>query len=457
MTLVHDLAQFVVAARWEDVSPEAQRALKVRVLDSLGCAIAAMDGDPIRKVRRYIDEVGGNPGCTLIGGGSSSPDRAAFYNTALVRYLDFNDYYLATEESCHPSDNLGPALAATEYAGGSGRDFLLALAVAYQVQCRLSDRAPVRAKGFDHVTQGAYAVPAAAAKALQVGSPEAANAISIAGTTLNALRVTRTGALSHWKGLAYPNTAFGGMHAALLARQGITGPEAVFEGNKGFMHTVSGPFDLDWSKEDLEKVLETDLKKYNAEGHSQSCIEGLLELRRHAGLSCTEIDRIDIDVFDVAYNIIGGGEEGDKTIIRTKEEADHSLQYMAAAALLDGGLMPEQYSALRIESSDVQKLLQRITVRPDGDFSRRFPEEHCCRIRIHMKNGRVLETEKTDYEGFHTRPMSWKTVARKFQQLTEPYVDGPTRDEIIDTVSSSDSLVDIRQLTSLLGRVSAPA
>src|SRR5262249_5938485 len=163
---------------------------------------------------------------------------AAFFNSVLVRYLDFNDSYLAKGETCHPSDNLGAVLAACEYSDRSGRDLLTALAVAYQVQCRLSDVAPVRAKGFDHTTQGSYAVSAGVAKGLGLDRERTAHALAICGTAFNALRVSRTGALSNWKGLAYPNTAFGCMHATFLAMRGITGPLEVFEGNKGFMESI---------------------------------------------------------------------------------------------------------------------------------------------------------------------------------------------------------------------------
>src|SRR5437763_6440260 len=245
-----------------------------------------------------LENFGGNPLVTLIGGGKTAPDRAAFYNSALVRYLDFNDSYLAENETCHPSDNLGAVLAASEYAGKNGKDFLTALAVAYQVQCRLSDIAPVRAKGFDHTTQGAYAVAAGVAKALGLGQKQTANAIAISGTAYNALRVTRTGSLSHWKGLAYPNTAFGATHAAFLAMRGITGPLEVFEGNKGLMDAITGPFELDWSQENLEAVRRTSVKKYNAEFHSQSALEGILELRAAQHLRPEEIENISIDIFD---------------------------------------------------------------------------------------------------------------------------------------------------------------
>src|SRR5216684_7538018 len=196
MTQVEQLARFTVQARYEDLSQQARQELKIRVLDALGCAIGALDGPPLAMLRTHLQDFGGNPLVTLIGGGKTAPDRAAFYNAALVRYLDYNDSYLAKGETCHPSDNLGGALAASEYAGKSGKDFLTALAVAYQVQCRLSDVAPVRARGFDHTTQGAYAVAAGVSRALGLNGEQTANAVAISGTALNALRVTRTGSLS---------------------------------------------------------------------------------------------------------------------------------------------------------------------------------------------------------------------------------------------------------------------
>jgi 2-methylcitrate dehydratase len=194
-TQVEQLAEFVCRSRWEDISEPAREQLKLRVLDSLGVALGALNGDPVAMVREQVHEFGGEPLATLIGGGKSAPDRAALYNGALVRYLDFNDSYLAPGETCHPSDNLAPVLAAAEYAHADGRTLLTALAVAYQVQTRLSEVAPVRAKGFDHTTQGAYAVAAGVARALGMDKLCTANAIAIAGTSLNALRVTRTGEL----------------------------------------------------------------------------------------------------------------------------------------------------------------------------------------------------------------------------------------------------------------------
>ena len=250
MTKIEQMAEFVNRVSYEDLSESAIQELKIRILDSLGCAIGALEGEPVRLINRHIRNFGGNELCTLIGGGKTSPDRAAFYNSALIRYLDFNDSYLAKDETCHPSDNIGAVLASAEYACCTGREFLTALATAYQVQCRLSDVAPVRAKGFDHTTQGAYAVAAGVSKCLGLNRTQTANALAISGTAFNALRVTRTGSLSHWKGLAYPNTAFCCVHASFLAMEGITGPLEVIEGNKGFMDSIAGEFEIDWNRED---------------------------------------------------------------------------------------------------------------------------------------------------------------------------------------------------------------
>jgi 2-methylcitrate dehydratase len=455
MTRAEQLAAFVVRASYDALSTEAREALRVRVLDSLGCAIGAVEGEPVQMVRAHVRDFGRTGRATLIGGGRSAPDHAAFYNSALVRYLDFNDAYVARGESCHPSDNLGPVLAATEYAGGTGETFITALAIAYQVQCRLSDVAPVRHRGFDHTTQGSYAVAAGVAKALGLDQARTANALAIAGAAFNALRVTRTGALSHWKGLAYPNTAFGATHATFLAMRGITGPPEVFEGNKGFMDAIAGRFELDWTREDLERVTRTGIKKFNAEFHSQSALEAVLDLKREHGFAAKDIAGIEIDIFDVAYHIIGGGEEGDKTLVRSKEEADHSLPYMIAVALLDGQMMPEQYRPERIQRDDVQTLLRKVTVRSSDEYTRRFPDEMPCRVAVMLRNGRVLVAERRDFEGFPTRPTRWVTVVDKFERLAEPYTTRELRARIVETVEHLDT-VPVGELRGLLARVRIP-
>jgi len=450
MTQVEQMADFVNGARFDALGTDIRQQLKIRILDALGCGLGALGGEPIRMIRGYINELGGTGSCTLIGGGSTDLDRAAFYNSALIRYLDFNDSYLAKGETCHPSDNLGAILAAGEFAGATGRDLMTALAVAYQVQCQMSEVAPVRARGFDHTVQGAYAVASGVSKILGLDRSQTANAIAISGTAFNALRVTRTGKLSHWKGLAYPNMAAGCARAVVLARHGITGPLEVIEGDKGLMDAITGCFQINWPGEGLACVGRTTVKKYDAEIHSQTAIEAVLMLLRQYHFSSIDIERVDVEIFDVAYNIIGGGEEGDKTLISTKEQADHSLPYILAIAILDGQVMPGQYEQERILRADVQALLGKVSVQPNERYSERFPNEMPCRVKITLKDGRVIEQETTDYEGFYTRPMSWETVAQKFSKVAYSNASAGQRAGIADAVANLEQ-VSVRELMDQLG------
>jgi 2-methylcitrate dehydratase len=451
MPAVDDLGRFVAAAKWEDVPDTARSALKLRLIDALGCAIGALDGAPIQAIRNDLDDFGGNPLCSLVAGGRTAPDDAAFYNSALIRYLDFNDSHLAPGETCHPSDNIGAALAAAQYADAHGRDLLAALAAAYQVHCRLSDEAPVRWRQFDHVTTGSYAAAAGASRALGLNAEETANAVAIAGTALNALRVTRT-SLSHWKGLAFPFAAFGATRAAFLARRGVTGPRGVLDGRKGLMEAISGPFKIDWESESLDAVTRTAIKRFNAEIHSQSAVEAVLTLREEHGFDPATIERVDVDTFDVAFSIIGGGDEGQKTEVGTKEEADHSLPYVIAVALLDGELLPTQYAPERIASEDVGALTRRVRVRSLEEFSRRFPAELPTRVAIRLENGVTVERSQRDYEGFHTRPMAPDSVEAKFHRLAAAYADDGLRRDIVKCVHELDER-PLSELVNLLEAV----
>lgn len=454
MTQLQALASFVQRARFQDLSDQALTQLKIRVIDTVGVAIAALDAEVVCAIRKLIAELGGQPLSTLIGGGKTAPDRAAFFNGALSRYLDFMDSYIAPGETCHPSDNLGAVLAAAEMRNASGKDFLTALAVAYQVQTRLSDVAPVRDKGFDHTTQGAYAAAAGVAKALELSSEQIANAIAISGTANNALRVTRTGNLSQWKGLAYPNTAMAATHAALLAAHGITGPELVFEGNKGFMQSITGSFEINWPNENLERVRLTILKKHNAEIHAQSAIDAALDIRARPGFAAEAVRAVRLKIFAVAHQIIGGGEEGDKRIVRTKEEADHSLPYMIAVALLDGEVQPQQYRPERIRAADVQSLLRKVTVSVDPALSARFPRQLPADLEVELGDGMIFHAHRDDYHGFHTNPFDWAAAREKFDRVTRDFTSGAQRDALAEIVTTLEER-PVRVLTSSLAGVRA--
>jgi len=313
----------------------------------------------------------------------------------------------------------------------------------------------VRDKGFDHTTQGAYAAAAGVAKALGLSQDETANAIAISGSANVALRVTRTGVLSQWKGLAYPNTAMAASHAALLAAHGISGPEAVFEGNKGFKETIAGPFEINWLQEDLERVCGTILKKHNAEIHAQSALDAALDIRSRPEFDVRAVRRVRLKTFEVAYKIIGGGEEGDKRTVRTKEEADHSLPYMLAAALIDGEVQPEQYASERIVAADVQELLRKVRISPEPALTAMFPQRVPATLEVEMEDGTHLRAQRDDYQGFHTDPFDWTAARAKFDRVTRAFTTSAERDALAETIATFDER-PVTALTSQLAGIRPP-
>src|SRR3984957_6237220 len=244
------IAKFASRVTYDDLTSERRERLKISILDSLACAINAVGAPPIAACLAQAKEFGGPNGrCTLIGAGKADVVYAASYNTALVRYLDFMDSYLAGAELCHPSDNMGSVLAATEHAGGSGKDFLTSLAVAYQVEAALTAAAPFMAHGFDLTTQLTYSLGAGLSKALGLDEKRAAWAVEICGATGIPLLVVRTTPISEWKGLAPSQLALGCVHGTLLASRGVSGPAYVIEGADGLAHALGRAIRVDWEAE----------------------------------------------------------------------------------------------------------------------------------------------------------------------------------------------------------------
>ena len=130
VTQVENLARYAARAAFGDLSPASRTQLPIHILDSLGCSIAALGAGPIQACQQQVTEFGGTGPCALIGGSKANPVYAAFWHTALVRYVDFMDNFLAPTETCHTADNFGVALTAADYVGGSGRDLMLGVALA---------------------------------------------------------------------------------------------------------------------------------------------------------------------------------------------------------------------------------------------------------------------------------------------------------------------------------------
>ncbi len=387
-TQVEALARYAVRASFTDLSAESRRQLPIHILDSLACSIAALGADPVEACRAQVAEFGGTGPGTLIGGGQANPIYAAFWHTALVRYVDFMDNFLARTETCHTADNFGVALTIADYVGGSGRDLMLAVALGYTVQSRLVDHANFMSSGFDHTAQLAFSHNAAAGRLLGLTEQQIANAIAMAAVSDASFAVVRAKPLSQWKGLASAQSALGAMNTLFLARRGVQGPLQVIEGPLGIDHLLRMKINIDWDKQGYEGVVESTIKKYNSMIHTQSAVHCMDELVRQNKIDPDKVVSIEADVFQLAYDFAGGGLYGVDKVISIKEQADHSLPYLLAVALLDGNVMPAQFKPERIIKPDVQNLLKKVSVRPNHEYTEQYPKKIPAKIVPSVYMGR---------------------------------------------------------------------
>src|SRR5947207_11826419 len=317
-TLAHQLASYASSFRFEDLSKEVVHEVKRRILDSLGCALGAWNEEPCILARNVASDFSAKHGSTIIGTNHKAPpDWTAFANGCCIRYFDYNDTYLS-KEPAHPSDNISAALSAAESVDANGRELIAAIALAYEVQCRLCDAASIRARGWDHVTYGAFSTALACARLMKLDPEKTRHAINIAGVACAAMRQARVGELSHWKGVAFANAARHGVYSALLARAGMTGPAPIFEGQMGFekelgvsLGNVGEKFEVVFPQNpqgQASMILNTSIKYWPAEYHSQSAIEAALFLREQLD-DVSQIASVNIESHDASVDIIGSEPE----------------------------------------------------------------------------------------------------------------------------------------------------
>ena len=469
--LADRLAQYAQSLSYSRLPSTVVHEVKRRILDSLGCAFGAWSAPPCRIARQLAQTVRIPNGATLWGTNFRTlPDLAAFANGALVRYLDFNDTYLS-KEPAHPSDNIPAVLAAGETVRASGKQAITAIALAYEIQSRLCDAAALRPRGWDHVTYGPFSSALGVAKVMGLSERKTIQAVNLAGVANVALRQTRVGDMSMWKACAFSNAGRNGLFAAMLARQGMTGPSPIFEGEKGFMKLVSGTLDLPTmgaergpqpaarDEEAHFKILDTYIKHYPVEYHAQTAVEATLEIRERLlkaegkqGLS--RITEVEIGSYDVAIEIIGRDPE--KWHPRTRETADHSFPYCVAVALLDGTVTLGSFDTKRLSDTVLHELMQKIRVVEQEEFVGWYPEGLPTRVTVRTASGNEYVKQIDFPQGHPRNPMSDREVEEKFRDLAARRLDRSKAGNVIDLVWKLHTLKDVGLLMPLL-TVSAKA
>lgn len=449
-TISQSLSEYASSLEFKNLPPEVVHEVKRRLLDSFGCCLGAYRSGP-GKIARSLAQMGESTyGATLFGTQhQTTPDLATFANGVLVRYLDFNDTYLSREPA-HPSDNITAALALAEAEKSDGKDLITAIVLGYEIQCRLCDAASLRSRGWDHVGYVSIASALLGARIMNLDQNKMQHALALGITPNNTLRQTRVGELSMWKGCAAANAARNGVFAALLAGKGMTGPSKVFEGEKGFFNQVTGHFDLkinDFGGNNGNfKIIESYIKYYPSEYHSQAGVEAALELGKKVKVE--DIEEINIETYDACVDIIAG--EKEKWRPKTRETADHSLPYCVAVALYDGKVGLDQFSEKRIQDPELQALLTRVKVKRNTEHNKQYPRTFPCFLEIKTKSGESYSITVDYPRGHPKNAMTDKEIEEKFETLNQGLINNSDKKKLMDCIWNLEGLKNIKDLMTLI-------
>jgi 2-methylcitrate dehydratase len=442
------LVTFTGSLRFDELEPQLLRAIKQRFIDTIGCALGAFHAESSVIAKKIACAAEMSKGAGLLGTRvKSSPELAAFANTAMIRCLDLNDDYFG-KDGPHPSDTIGAVLAASDSIHADGRSFIVGMTIAYEILCTLVDAVGLREKGWDYVSFTAIAAALAVARVLDLSDQQTRHALSLAAVPNWALGQTRLGELSMWKGLASANACRNAVFACMLAREGVTGPYLSFEGKNGLIGQITGPLELSALGRHPLRAGVVYLKRWPVFYSGQASVQAALALRSE--LPANQIKSITIE----SYNrLLGrGATDTEKWTPKSRETADHSIPFCVAVALLDGDITAATFESERFLDADVVELMAKIQIREDPEFTKQYPEVWNCRITAESVSGKCHQAHVTYPKGHPKNPFTDKEVEAKFVRLAEPLLGEKRCNVFFDWAWRLEEAADIGELFQILAK-----
>ena len=406
------LVDFAARARYDALPAEVVNECKRRLIDTFASAIGAYDEPASRMARAIASRSRGDAEASVWGGGvKTTPELAAFTNGVMTRLLDISDTYLGKSRG-HPSDMNSGILAVAESVGADGKALINAIVLAYDIYCSFCDAVDVNSKGWDQPVYSVLGCVLGIGKLIGLTREQMGNAVALALAPNMGLAQARRGHLSIWKGCAGANASRNAVFAAMLAKEGFTGPAAVFEGDGGLWHAIGGAFE--WPlPEGRHMIGETHIKGLPVCYHGQSPVWAALDLRSR--LDVGKIQDIQVDAYGAAVMMMGA--DPSRWAPTTHETADHSLPYCVSIALLDGKVTNASFADARLTDPVVAKLMRKVKVSEDRRLSAQYPEGSPGRVTIRMVSGEAHTAEIRYPKGHARSPMTDADVERKFREM----------------------------------------
>lgn len=445
------LADYGSSITYENLPPEAVHKVKGLLIDTLACGIGGYASELGEISRRMAERISPRDTyATILGSGQkTSPELAAFANGSMIRYLDLNDGFITLGGGGHPSDNFAPVLACGEAMHAGGKELIVASLLAYEVFCRLQDQLDLNPRGFDQAVMGVISCVVGSSKILGLSREQMVQAISLAVTPNISLYQTRRGEISMWKACAAANAARNAVFAALLAKEGMTGPSPIFEGHGGFMKAVSGPFQLEKFGGDGRpfRIMAVTIKRYPCGKHAQTAIDAAIKLR--SKISCVdEISEINIGSSTYAKAIMAGDAERWRPM--TRETADHSIPYVVGVALMTGGVEVRHFADEYLHNPVLFDLVQKIKVEGTEECNNLYPDASANRVEVITKSGKKFSELVQYHRGHFQDPLTDEEIERKFHSLTEEHLALGQRQEFLALLWNLEQVDDVGKIMELL-------
>lgn len=447
-TLVQQIASNVLGVAAAAIPAEVVDHTKALILDSIGCALAAADESAFARALRVFAQLGGNPDCTVIGSSRRvNVTHAVALNGILIRALDLNDAYIGPGQMGHPSDNIAVALSVGEKFRASGLNVIASVAVGYEIYCRIQDIIPVRGT-WDHTTASAVAAPLIAGRLMGLNAEQLAHAVALSAMHGNTLAVVRTGQLANSKANANAMVAYQAVLCSLLAAEGMTGPLGVIEHPRGLSTGMLAGAKLDLLGQPIGepyRIMKSAIKAYPCIGTAQTMVAGVLQARTGIADPAREVQRIEVAMADIP---IVSAQVADKQrrYPASRESADHSFYYLAAAALSDGEISEAQFAPGRWEQPNMREAMARVSIRTDASLNKYTPGSYPAVVKLFLHSGESREVEVIFPKGHPHNRMSPAEVEAKFRACARGRMASARQEQIIGNARELEKLASVAEL-----------
>ncbi len=456
MELTKEIIQRCHDLNYNDLSDDIIDRTKYLLLDYIGVAARGSLSDSSIPMLRLVQDLDKTAeGAVVIGTNIRvSPPLAALANGTAAHSLELDD--VVNEASLHPAVAIMPAaMAAAQLAGCSGKEFLAAIVIGYEVTIKLGialDPAAHYARGFHPTgTCGTMGAAITAAKILGLTHSSMTNALGIAGSmAAGSMEFLSDGAFT--KRLHPGWAAHSGMMAALLARHGFTGPGTIVEGKFGFLHSYSSAPNADkrlttWGRP--YEIMRTSIKPHSCCRYKQGPIDGILKIVRENNLDTSQIEKVTVGILKAGFALVAEP-ESQKSNPKSVVDAQFSMPFGAAVAILNGKATLDEYTMENVNSARVKELMDKISCVKDPELEKEFPKKWPASVTLQTKDGKTYLTRIDFPKGDPENPLTWDELIDKFRNLIAPVFFDARQNEIIVRVRSLENEKDLKTFSMLL-------